>query len=367
MDEQFLAEKLQQRSIEGNLRTLSHAPHLKDFVSNDYLGLTHHPKLKEAHRRLFLDTNYHHGSTGSRLLSGNNEIVCELESDLAGLFESEACLLFNSGYVANLALVSAIAAKGDTILYDQLAHVCLKEGAWLSKAETYSFLHNDLEDLEARIKRANGRVFILTETIFSMDGDFGLIKEIIELAERYGCYLMVDEAHSTGSYGTNGNGWLAAKNLHHRVFGRVYTFGKAIGAHGACVAGSKLLIDYLINFARPFIYTTAPPPYAVAILKETFSFLKSEQDLQRQLQNKIALFRKNFKDSISETAIQPVIIGSNEKARKAALKLQNAGFDVRPILSPTVRKGSERLRISLHVHNSDEDIIQLCRQLDGLL
>jgi 8-amino-7-oxononanoate synthase len=366
MDEQFLADKLQQRSAEGNLRKLSHNPELKDFVSNDYLGLTHNAQLKEAHRKVLLDTNHHHGSTGSRLLSGNNQIVCELENDLAGLFESEACLLFNSGYVANLALVSAIAVKGDTILYDQLAHVCLKEGAWLSKAETYAFSHNDLHDLESRIRRANGRVFILTETIFSMDGDFGLIEEIIALAERYGCYLIVDEAHSTGSYGDNGNGWLLANNLHRRVFGRVYTFGKAIGAHGACVAGSKILIDYLINFARPFIYTTALPPYSVVILKETFSFLKTEKNLQLQLQNKIALFREYFKDSISDTAIQPVIIGSNEKARNASSTLQKAGFDVRPILSPTVRKGSERLRISLHVHNNDEDIIQLCRQLDGL-
>jgi 8-amino-7-oxononanoate synthase len=367
MDEQFLADKLLQRTNEGNLRRLSFTPNLKDFVSNDYLGLANNEALKATINTEILASTYSHGSTGSRLLSGNNPLVCDFETYLADLFDAEACLLFNSGYVANLALVSAVAEKGDTILYDQLSHVCLKEGAWLSKADTFAFSHNDLDDLASRIKRAKGKIFVLTETIFSMDGDIAPIEKIVSLCAQYGCYLIVDEAHSTGIYGHYGSGLLAEMGLNKDVFGRVYTFGKAIGAHGACVAGSRLLIDYLINFARPFIYTTALPPHAITTVRASFEYLKSNAHLPSILQNNIDLFRSEFGPALSKTAIQPVIVGSNEKAKAISLSLKHAGFDVRPILSPTVRKGSERLRISLHTHNSEDDIMGLCSCLKKLI
>lgn len=363
----FLKEKIDERLKKGNLRELKPDKGLVDFVSNDYLGLSRSEELAERIKEKYNMIILPNGATGSRLLSGNHKWYTEVEEDLKDVFRAESVLIFNSGYAANQALVSAVAEKGDTILYDMLSHVCLKEGAWLSRAQTTAFRHNDLEDLEARLKRATGRCFVLTETIFSMDGDIAPLGQIIDLCEEYGAYLIVDEAHSTGVIGESGNGMLVANGWHDRVFGRVYTFGKGMGVHGACVAGSKILTDYLVNFGRPFIYTTSLPPHSVVSIKESFAFLSQNLDLQEQLKGKISLFRAHWPKALSDTAIQPVMIGSNEGARAISGELQGAGYDVRPILSPTVGAGSERLRISLHVHNTDEEIIGLTKLLKELI
>lgn len=355
----FLEEKLDERAVKGNLRELKRQIGLKDFVSNDYLGLSQNDELSLSIRSRVEEESPPNGGTGSRLLSGNHPWYESTESYLRRLFRAESVLIFNSGYAANQALVSAVAGKGDTILYDQLSHVCLKEGAWLSKAKTVSFRHNDLPDLADKLKRAQGRCFVLTETIFSMDGDVAPLRQILELCEHHEAYLIVDEAHSTGVMGDEGAGMLVAQELFERVFARVYTFGKGMGVHGACVAGSQLLIDYLINFGRPFIYTTSLPPHSLIAIEESFKYLASHEELQQDLVEKIALFRSNWGRSESGTAIQPVMIGDNENARFVASTCQNEGLDVRPILSPTVQKGTERLRISLHVHNTDEEILHL--------
>ncbi|MFT4833312.1 MAG: 8-amino-7-oxononanoate synthase [Marinoscillum sp.] len=363
----FLADKLNERRAKGNIRSLQSQTDRFDFVSNDYLGLSNSNGLASAIKTSFEKTNYPNGGTGSRLLSGNHECYEKAEAYLSEIFKAESTLIFNSGYAANQALVSSVADKGDTILYDQLAHVCLKEGAWLSKADTLSFLHNDLNDLESRLQRAKGRVFVLTETVFSMDGDLAPIEEILDLCEKYEAYLIVDEAHSTGVFGEAGSGYLVDKNLHERVFARVYTFGKAMGVHGACVAGAKVLADYLVNFGRPFIYTTSLPPHSVVSIEESFRWLEAHQSLQQDLAQKISLFRSHWDQALSHTAIQPILIGSNEQARKISSQLQADSFDVRPILSPTVQRGTERLRISLHTHNEDEVIIALCKRLEELV
>ncbi|MFY0606711.1 MAG: 8-amino-7-oxononanoate synthase [Cyclobacteriaceae bacterium] len=359
----FLKDKLDERQNKGNLRTLPGQKKLLDFVSNDYLSLARSSELALRIADRSNKERIANGGTGSRLLSGNHQYYSDTEDYLKSVFDSESVLIFNSGYAANQALVSSVADKGDTILYDQLSHVCLKEGAWLSKAETVSFLHNDLEDLEARLSRAKGRIFVLTETIFSMDGDLAPIEDIVILCEKYNAYLIVDEAHSTGVYGDRGEGWLVEKGLHQRVFARVYTFGKAMGVHGACIAGSQILTDYLVNFGRPFIYTTSLPPHSVISIEESFKYLADNNSSQKILRDKIELFRSQFAASISQTAIQPVLIGDNSKAREISKFLQNEGMDVRPILSPTVQRGTERLRISLHAHNSDEEITRLCTLL----
>lgn len=355
----FLQEKLDERAKNGNLRKLGDHSHLVDFVSNDYLGLARSEGLAARIEDRLKAGAILNGGTGSRLLSGNHPSYSSLELYLAGLFKSESALVFNSGYAANQALVSSVADRGDTILYDQLSHVCLKEGAWLSKAETLSFGHNDLNDLSARLQRAKGHVFVLTETVFSMDGDIAPLKEIVKLCDQYGAYLIMDEAHSTGVFGENGSGLLVQEDLHKNIFARVYTFGKAMGVHGACVSGSKTLTDFLINFGRPFIYTTSLPPHSVISIEESFRYLAIQSHLQHLLMGRIDFFRKAWPEAISNTAIQPVMIGSNEKARHVSESLQKEGFDVRPILSPTVKRGTERLRISLHTYNTDEEITRM--------
>lgn len=363
MNLDFLQDKLDERRKKGNLRVLPSIDGLTDFVSNDYLGLSQNAALSGRVHERCLQEQVPVGGTGSRLLSGNHCWYEEAEELLQGVFGAEAILLFNSGYAANQALVSAIADKGDTILYDQLSHVCLKEGAWLSKAETVAFRHNDLEDLERRLQLVKGRCFVVTESIFSMDGDVAPLREIVNLCETYHAYLVVDEAHSTGCYGEQGAGLLMEMGLAHRVFARVYTFGKGMGVHGACVAGPAVLKEYLVNFGRPFIYTTSMPPHSIIAIMESFRYLAGKLELQQMLQSKITLFRSQWPKATSTTSVQPVMIGSNEKARQASMQLQQAGFDVRPILSPTVRSGTERLRISLHVHNTDDQIGSLIQEL----
>ncbi|MFT6865349.1 MAG: 8-amino-7-oxononanoate synthase [Cyclobacteriaceae bacterium] len=368
MNESFLKNKIEERQLGGNLRHLPSATGLIDFVSNDYLGLSQNQSLaQQIAERINSEGFISNGGTGSRLLSGNHKYYELLENYLKTIFCAEAVLIFNSGYAANQALVSAVAEKGDTIIYDQLSHVCLKEGAWLSSAQTVAFRHNDLDDLKMKIQQAQGRVFVVTETIFSMDGDVAPLQDIVGICEEKGAYLIIDEAHSTGAMGQFGAGMLVHQQLEKHVFARVYTFGKAMGVHGACVAGSQVLKDFLVNFGRPFIYTTSLPPHSVIAIEESFKYLTENIHLQEKLEYKIQLFRDSFPESISNTAIQPVLIGSNEKAREVSSQLQREGFDVRPILSPTVQRGTERLRISLHVHNFDDEIRNLSSRLIDIL
>ena len=364
----FLKQKLDKRVQEGNLRTLRQETSLIDFVSNDYLGLARSQELHhQIMSRIEEEDHFLNGGTGSRLLSGNHQWYTATEDYLKTIFQAEAVLIFNSGYAANQAVVSALAGRGDTVLYDQLSHVCLKEGAWLSRANTVAFAHNDLADLKTKLSQAKGNVFIVTESIFSMDGDRAPLEDIISLAKKYGAYVIVDEAHSTGVEGPQGAGTLVKSQLSDQVLARIYTFGKAMGVHGACVAGSQLLIDYLINFGRTFIYTTSLPPHSLIAIEESFRLLAEKEILQKELSRKIDLFKYNFPFSKSDTAIQPIMVGDNQKAREIGLTMQEDGFDVRPILSPTVPVGTERMRVSLHVHNEDDQILALARKLKELL
>lgn len=369
-----ILQKLEERKASGSARALRTTDGLVDFVSNDYLGLSRSKELFEKIRQYDFGGEVNiNGSAGSRLLAGNNGTAERLEEKLSNIFKSEAALIFNSGYVANLALISAIPQRGDTIIYDSLSHVCLKEGAYLSKANRFSFRHNDCNDLESKLKSAKGSKYVIIESVYSMDGDLAPFGDIIELAEKYEAKIIVDEAHSTGLYGESGSGKLCALGLEDHIFARVHTFGKAMGVHGACVCGSKDLIEYLINFARPFIYTTALPLHSLWSIDAAFDFLEENIFLQTESKEKIfyfnSLFKKKFGDSTqikkleSHTPIQPILISGNERVKTMASKLQNKGFDVRPILSPTVQEGAERLRISIHTHNTLEEISGLVDQL----
>lgn len=370
--EDDLHHKLAQRRQAGALRTLKITDaNAHDFSSNDYLGLARSAELSEAiAQRVASLPHAGNGATGSRLLTGNNAFTEETEEHLARIFKAPAALVFNAGYSANLSVLSALPQKDDTILYDELAHACIKDGARLSLARRFSFRHNNLNDLEARLNRATGRIFIAVESIYSMDGDACPLADLVPLAERYNATIILDEAHSTGVTGPNGSGLAVSLGLHERIAIRVYTFGKAMGIHGACIAGSENLVRYLINFARPFIYTTAMPAHSIAAIACAFAHVEANMHLQETLQHKIALYLDNARHignrTLSTSAIQTALFPGNQRCREAAATLQALGFDVRPILSPTVPQGAERLRICLHTYNSNESVEKLCLALREL-
>ena len=369
-----ISHKLEERQLAGSTRKLLATEGLVDFVSNDYLGLSRSKALFERIKNYDYSQEINlNGSTGSRLLAGNSATAQTLESKLADIFKSEASLLFNSGYVANLALISCLPQRGDTILYDSLSHVCLKEGAFLSKANRFPFRHNDCEDLETKLQQASGNIYVIIESVYSMDGDLAPFGDLISLAEKYGAKIIVDEAHSTGLYGERGNGKICALGLEEHVFARVHTFGKAMGVHGAVICGSQELISYLINFARPFIYTTALPLHSLFSIDAAFDHLSENMELQKSSKEKIFYFNSLINQKIgknenmlkmeSNTPIQPIVVQGNRRVKAIAESLQKDGFDVRPILSPTVKEGSERLRISIHTHNTEEEIAELINEL----
>lgn len=363
---------LQKRHEAGNLRKLPSQEPLVDFCSNDYLGLAQNAELAKLIHEKVTETNFSHlnGATGSRLISGNDPIFEETETFLSKIFKTEACLIFNSGYVANMGVLSSVPQKGDTILYDELSHACIKDGIRLSFADRFPFKHNNVNDLENKLKKAVGTKYIVVESIYSMDGDAAPLKEICQLAEQYEAYVIVDEAHSTGIFGENGSGLVCSLGLDDKVFIRIHTFGKAMGVHGACVAAQREVIDFLVNFSRPFIYTTAMPLHAVVSIKCAFEYLKTHAYLQEILSNKIELFLEKSKQTElhqhlipSQSAIQAFVVKGNEKAKFLSEKAKNAGFYIKPILSPTVKEGSERLRICLHSYNSENEIDNVLKQL----
>jgi 8-amino-7-oxononanoate synthase len=370
--EQQLEEKLEALRANNNFRELRVPnPTSIDFTSNDYLGLARSKTLaQDIERELKSIDAWFPGSTGSRLLSGNSEYTQNVEKKLAEIFNGEAALIFNSGYNANLAVLSSIPQKRDLVLYDERVHASIKDGLRLSLATRFPYKHNDPGDLEAKLKRSGyARKYIVAESIYSMDGDQCPLSNYVDLSEKYNASIILDEAHSTGVMGINGNALANSMILQSKIDIRIYTFGKAMGTHGACVVGSQALIHYLINTARPFIYTTALPIHAIASIKCSFEFLKRNMDLQTELAKKVDLFLSRVKapkQIVSSSAIQCIVIPGNVRVRQASDLLQKNGFDIRPILSPTVPRGSERLRICLHTYNSENEIIGLASALNGL-
>lgn len=370
----FITERIGQRSEANALRTLSTDKGLIDFCSNDYLGFARSDELKKLYEAGL--ANYPHyqlGSTGSRLLAGNDRFTETLETDIAGFHGSEASLIFNSGYDANLGLFSSLGQRGDTIITDELIHASIIDGVRLSHANRYTFKHNDLTSLEEKLlqaKKAGGRIYIAVESIYSMDGDEAPLVEICRLAAQFDAALIVDEAHATGIFGKQGRGLTDELGLNDQVFARLITFGKGLGTHGAAVLGSMLLRTFLINFARSFIYTTAssfPVHFATSL---AYRFLL-QKDHQEEIFKRIRHFRDILKDKASllpgRSAIQAILIPGNEQVKRIASVLGQKGFDIRPILSPTVKEGSERLRICLHNHNSIEEINNLAITLRELI
>jgi len=372
--EQFIKERLQDRTDNGSLRKLSinHLP--VDFCSNDYLGFTRSEKLKKSITTT-IDQNhfYTNGSGGSRLLSGNTAYTEGAESFIANFHQAEAALIFNSGYDANVGLLSSLGQKGDTIITDELIHASLIDGARLTHANRYSFKHNDLNDLEVKLKHAKGNIYVVAESIYSMDGDIAPLCQINELCEQYKANLIIDEAHAVGVFGDHGRGLVQQLNLQHKIFARVVTFGKALGCHGAAVLGSERLRQYLINFARSFIYTTAAPIHHIVSIKCAYEQLILTDHtllINHKIKTYIDLLKETSQNggiSATSSTIQTIRFNGNQRAKNAATTLQSKGFDVRAILSPTVKAGEERLRICLHTFNTDQEIQMLIRELSNLI
>ena len=363
-----IRDELQQREASGLQRHLS-LNSLIDFTSNDYLGLARSRELFDIITKAVEAINDNlNGATGSRLLSGNSELAENVERQLATVFQGESALLFNSGYTANLGVLSALPSRNDTIIYDEHAHASIKDGARLSLARRLSFRHNDLEDLDNKIQRSSGHVFVVVESIYSMDGDRCPLADLIGVTERHGATLVVDEAHSTGVEGAAGGGMAVSHGVANRIGVRIYTFGKAMGCHGACVVASPGIRQYLINTSRPFIYTTALPPHALMTISCAFTYVARHPELATTLASKISQFsnamspNKSFVSS--GTAIQRVVVPGNEEVIRAAVTLRGKGFDVRPIRRPTVAAGTERIRICLHAFNQSSEIDALAHELN---
>ncbi|UPZ16565.1 aminotransferase class I/II-fold pyridoxal phosphate-dependent enzyme [Flavobacterium humidisoli] len=363
-----LNRKLENCKQENQFRKLPVFNNLIDFSSNDYIGFSKSETLfKQIHAYLLENEIFQNGATGSRLTSGNHSLYQIAESFIAQFHEAEAALIFNSGYNANLGFFSAVPQENDVILYDELCHTSIKDGIAMSRANSHHYIHNDFEDLEKHIlKFPNATIYIVTETVFSMDGDSPNLEELIQLSEKYNCYLIADEAHALGVFGDKGEGLTQYLQLHDKFFARIVTFGKGLGSQGAAILGSVDLREYLINFARSFIYTTALSPHAVATIFMAYQQLEIEKETIEKLRQNIVFFnqQKNLlglKPMFvhSKSPIHSAIVPGNENVKKLAEELQNKGFDVQAIVSPIVLENQERLRFCIHSYNSQEEINQV--------
>ncbi|NAS31231.1 aminotransferase class I/II-fold pyridoxal phosphate-dependent enzyme [Flavobacteriaceae bacterium R38] len=371
-----LHKKLEERIDKNAFRELSLPNEQVDFSSNDYLGLAKSKAVYEKANDILNTENLKlNGATGSRLLSGNHQLYTEVEKSLCELHQTESALIFNSGYDANIGFFSSVLQKGDIILYDEYIHASIRDGIRMSHAKSYKFKHNDVSDLSRQIERnqdATGKavLYVVTESVFSMDGDIPDLKTFATTCEKYSAYLIIDEAHALGVFGT---GLVEKLNIVDKVFARIITFGKALGCHGAAVLGSADLKNYLVNFSRSFIYTTGLPPHSLATIRAAYRELEVTLAIDKLHQN-ISFFKNRIKEVHleeyfiqSKSAIHCCIIPGNEIVREIANNLQRSGFDVRPILSPTVQLGQERLRFCIHSYNSEAEIKNVLNELSVLI
>ncbi len=331
-----------------------------NFSSNDYLGLANHPANKASFTVNI--EKYGTGSGASRLVCGSQAPHHELEEKLAALKNAEASLTFSSGFATATGVIPALCGKDDIIILDKLCHASLIDGARLSGATIRVYPHNDLAKLKKHLDWAvekvgeNGRILVITESIFSMDGDRAPLQEICDIVTPSPALLMLDEAHAFGIIGPQGRGLAAELGLENQVDLQMGTFSKGAGLSGGYLCSSRSLIDLLINKARSFIYSTAPPPSLAATISDCLDLIAGDEgdQLRSKLWTNIHAFRSN-----AESAIVPVIIGENEPALEAAEKLKNKGFLVPAIRYPTVPRGTARLRVTLSAAHSDDQIESL--------
>lgn len=353
----FYTNRINKRKEEGTERSLSFFEGKIDFFSNDYLGAS----------SLSFNSNVpsRHGSTGSRLISGDSRIHQSFEIHAAAFFQAEKALLFNSGYDANLGFFSTIPQKGDVVLYDEYIHASIRDGLKLGNAKAYKFKHNDVSSLnELLVKFEESSVFVVVEGVYSMDGDCAPLNEVVEICSKYNARLIVDEAHSAGVLGEKGRGICHYLGVQNEVFARIVTFGKAYGSHGACILSSEIIINYLVNFCRTFIYTTALPPIHVERLQNLIKF--DFTDEVSRLKENVKLFRKKMKLDVDDefwSPIQVVHFDRIDSLKEVSKELLNQKIAIKPIYSPTVPVGKERLRICIHSFNLPQEIELLTRTI----
>ena len=379
--ENRLGAILERRQQEGSLRSLRLSPGLVDFYSNDYLGFSRSLDLEDLIRNKLQNLTDRNGrrigSTGSRLLSGNSDLAEELEAILKEFHKAEAALLFNSGYDGNVGMISAFVRPGDVVFYDELVHASMHDGLKLARANGLAFQHNDLDHLEALLAHtpkdsSDSQSFILVESIYSMDGDSAPLLEICNLADKYGANLLVDEAHATGIFGNKGQGLCVELGVENQVFARLVTFSKSLGAHGAVVLTTEKGKEYLVNFARSFIYSTAASLSSLLEVQAAYQLLQSG-DFPKQAKQKVEAFQSLLNKyphlpflRNSQSMIQALLIPGNFEVRQLAKRIQESGFDLRPLVFPTVQKGKERIRICLHTFNSPEEMEGLVEVISRL-
>ena len=339
---------------------------LRNFSSNDYLGLASHPALIEAAARAAHD--YGAGTGASRLICGTLTPHYEAEEALAAFKGTAAALIFGSGYSAALGVIPALVGPQDVVIIDKLVHACCVDAARLSGAKLRVFSHNDMGDLEQILQWATsraelGRILIVTESVFSMDGDLAPIKPLVELKEKYGVWLMLDEAHATGCFGARRRGMAEAAGLSSQIDVQFGTLGKAVGAAGGFVAGSRTLIDYLVNRARSFIFSTAPAPAAVAAAKAGIEVIQGPEGAtraaalwQRVAEMKTELASSGWSPQASASAILPLMVGGEMEAVELSRRLRGLGFLVPAIRYPTVARGLARLRVTLSAAHTSDDV-----------
>ena len=368
-----LHDALEERKQNANLRQLPSQFPKYDFSSNDYLGFAKVKSIAEKASEIVQAADVNpNSSSSSRLIRGNYPLIEEAETKLASFYEAETALIFNSGYVANLGLLSSINTKNAVVFYDELAHASIRDGLKMAHGKAFKFKHNDLTHLAEKIqllqkRNATSTCYVITEAVFSMDGDGPDLSKLLELCKVYNCYLIVDEAHSNPMFPLKN--FLNEDEL-SEVFARVVTFGKGFGVHGAAILGSTALKSYMVNFSRSFIYSTATSPHTVASIIAAHQHFQKDENQLRYLQENISQFRSvmhqlNLESHFLEsfTQIQSCLIPGNEQVSKAASFLQEKEFDVRAIKSPTVPKGKERLRFCIHSFNNPSEIEAVLKNL----
>ncbi len=367
----YLHSKLENLKEDGALRELSVLKGGHDFISNDYLGLVKDDKIAKYKRPKHAEESKS-GSTGSRLLSGNSEYYESVEYKLAKICGAEASLIYSSGYQANVGLMQCIAERGDTLIMDQLCHASLIDGSRVSHAQVWKFAHNDMSELEALLTKAKGKKIVVTESLFSMDGDEAPLKDLFNLLEKYDAYLIIDEAHAFGVYGEKGRGLSFEYRNNPQLLARIVTFGKAGGVHGAAILGSDVLRSYLINKSRAFIFSTAPSRSFFQEIETMISVLEESEAEREKLRTVIKYFNQKkvelseFSFIESDTQIQGVLVSGNERVMGLSNSLVDSGICVKAVRYPTVSKGQERLRICLHSFNTEGEIDELFRAYENM-
>lgn len=343
---------------------------LLSFCSNDYLGLANHPELRAAFQQSLLYDGV--GAGASHLVDGHHQQHEALERELAQFLGREAALVFGSGYMANIGTISALLQRGDTVVQDRLNHASLIDGGLLSQAHFKRYRHNDVAHAGELLSAAAGKKLLVTDGVFSMDGDCAPLAQLSDLCSEHDAWLMVDDAHGIGVLGPSGRGTVAEAGLSQvQAPILVGTLGKAFGTSGAFVAGSQITIDYLIQFARPYIYTTASPPALAAATRKALQIVQSADDRRAHLNTLIERFRAGARDlgfqlMASQTPIQPIVVGDNQRALALSASLRARGLLVTAIRPPTVPVGSARLRITLSASHTHEDLDSLLNSLESL-